>query len=304
MMLGVALSACLLATAHTRPFPADPPKACDSCREWNAPREPFRVFGNTYYVGVGGLSSVLIASDAGHILIDGGLTQSAPLIAASIRKLGFRIEDVRLIVNSHAHFDHAGGISALQRASGATVAASTAGARALAAGEPTADDPQHAFGSRFNGFPPAKDVRAVGDGETLRVGILAITAHWTPGHTPGSTSWTWRSCEASRCLHIVYADSLTAVSAPEFRYGGLGDDGRSVEAFRRSIATVGGLPCDILLAPHPSVFGLDEKLGRPKEKGNPWIDGDACRAYAGRAARGLDDRLAEEGGTPSVTPAR
>jgi metallo-beta-lactamase class B len=129
-------------------------------------------------------------------LLDGGLPQSAPLIDASIRKLGFRTEDVRLIVNSHAHYDHCGGIAALQRTSGAIVTASASGARAIESGEPPADDPQYAFG-KANDFPPVKRVKVVADSETLRVGDLAITAHLTPGHTPGSTTWAWRSCEAS-----------------------------------------------------------------------------------------------------------
>src|SRR5580698_6038881 len=142
-----------LAAAASPAFKADAPKECDSCAEWNAPQEPFRVFGNTYYVGVTGLGAVLIASDKGLILLDGGLPQSAPLIDASIRRLGFRTEDVRLIVNSHAHFDHAGGIAALRRVSGAIVAASASSARAIESGEPPVDDPQYAFGKEANRFP-------------------------------------------------------------------------------------------------------------------------------------------------------
>src|SRR5260221_9685383 len=121
----------------------DPPKKCDSCEAWNGPREPFRVFGNTYFVGPAGLGAVLIASDKGLVLLDGGLPQSAPLIDASIRKLGFRTEDVRFILNSHAHFDHAGGIAALARVSRATVVASASGAQAIESGLPPVDDPQH-----------------------------------------------------------------------------------------------------------------------------------------------------------------
>src|SRR4029079_1234924 len=176
----------------------DPPKACEACAEWNGPREPFRVFGNTYFVGPAGLGSVLITSKAGAILLDGGLPQTAPLIDASIRKLGFRTEDVKLIVNSHAHYDHAAGIAALQRASGATVAASAKGAWAIEHGMSTDDDPQHAFGPAQQGYPSVKKVRVVTDGETLHVGDLALTAHLTPGHTPGSTTWTWRSCQGER----------------------------------------------------------------------------------------------------------
>jgi metallo-beta-lactamase class B len=182
------------------------------------------------------------------------------------------------------------------------VAASAYGARVIATGEPAADDPQHAFGAAANGFPPVPSVRGVADGETLRVGPLAIAARLTPGHTPGSTSWTWRSCEGKRCLDVVYADSLSAVSAPGYRFSGLGDGGRYVDAFRRGIATVAALPCDVLLTPHPSAFGMDEKLRRRgADRGaNAFVDPNSCRAYADNAARVLDRRLAEESGAARV----
>jgi metallo-beta-lactamase class B len=294
-----------LASAEGRPaLTADPPRKCDQCDEWNAAQEPFRVFGNTYYVGVAGLSSVLLVSDTGLILLDGGLPQSAPLIDASIRKLGFRTEDVRLIVNSHAHFDHAGGIAALQRASGAQVAASASGARAIEKGQPPAEDPQHGFGSGGY-FPSVKEVRVVADGETLRVGDLAVTAHLTPGHTPGSTSWTWRSCEGPRCLDIVYADSLNPVLAPGFRFTGDATHPSIEAAFRRSIATVASLPCDIMLAVHPGYSGMEKKLRRRQEQPprEPFVDPAACRVYAADATKRLDQRVAEERRSP-VPPSR
>jgi metallo-beta-lactamase class B len=270
----------------------DAPHACADCDEWNRPLAPFRVFGNTYYVGTAGLSAILVASDGGLILLDGALPQSAPLIDANIQALGFRTQDVRLIVNSHAHFDHAGGIAALQRASGARVAASPSGAEALEQGSPTRDDPQFAFGVAVNRFPAVKSVDRVNDGETLRVGSLAVTAHLTPGHTPGSTTWTWRSCQGERCLDVVYADSLTAVSAPGFRFS----DRQA--SFRRSLETVGALPCDILLTTHPGASGLDEKLERRRTNApgaeDPLIDAKACRAYAEAAAGRFTKRLSEE----------
>ena len=270
----------------------DPPKVCDSCEKWNARREPFRVFGNTYYVGVEGLSSVLITSEKGHILIDGGLPQSAALIDESIRALGFRLQDVRLIAASHEHYDHAGGVAALQRASGAPVAASPEGARALKAGEPTPEDPQFGFGA-FMKFPAVANIREVRDGETLRVNGLAITAHHTPAHTPGSTSWTWQSCEGSRCLNTVYADSLNAVSSDEYRFSA---HDTVVKRFRQSIAAIRGLPCDILLSVHPEFSNTFEKLKRRKENADsdPFVDKTACRAYADNASKALDRRLQTE----------
>ena len=278
------------------PFEPDPPKVCSSCEQWNGPHEPFQIFGNTYYVGVAELSSILIASRQGLILLDGALPQSAPLIAGNIRKLGFRVEDIRLILNTHTHFDHAGGIAALQRASGAVVAASPASAAALKQGEPSQDDPQYAFGRAKNGFPPVPSVRVISDKETLRVGELAISAHFTPGHTPGGTTWTWRSCEAKRCIDIVYADSLSAVSAPRFKFGGDQRHRGSVDAFSRSIALVAELPCDVLLTPHPDLFGMEAKLQRLRQQPqiNPFIDSQACKAIAANAKLNLEQRIADE----------
>ncbi len=282
--------------AHGAPLVADPPKQCDACEAWNQLREPFRVYGNTYFVGTGGLSAVLVVGTGGSVLLDGGLSQSAPLIASNIEKLGFRLDEVRLIVNSHTHYDHAGGIAALQRASGAKVYASPASQRALARGEPTPDDPQFGFGHESNAFPPIGDVQVVRDGQTLHAGGVAITARFTPGHTPGGTSWVWRSCEGQTCLDIVYADSLTAISAPGYRYSESDAEGLRVVTFRESIARVASFPCDILLAPHPGFLDLDAKLEAQQREPstNPFIDRGACQAYAAGALERLQQRLAEE----------
>lgn len=273
----------------------DPPSVCDNCAEWNQPRTPFRIYGNTYYVGPVGVSSVLIKSNDGLILVDGALPQSAPLIDAGIRALGFRTEDVRLIVNGHAHYDHAGGIGALQRFSGATVAAGIAGVRALEAGKPTPDDPQVKYSN--SAFPAVAHVRGVRDGEVLHVGDVALTAHLTPGHTPGSTTWTWRACEASRCLDVVYADSISAVSFPGFRFTGDATHPSLVPTLRASIAKLAALPCDIMIGAHPFVGDLDGKITRRAEHPdapNPFIDPNACRSAAADFSKGLDARVAEE----------
>ena len=287
----IGLMTMALALQATGAFKADPPKECPSCAEWNSPREPFRVFGNTYYVGVGGLAALLVTSDQGHVLLDGALPQSAPLIDANIRKLGFRTEDVRLIVASHEHYDHVGGIAALQRASGAAVAHSAPGARALERGEPNPDDPQYGFGRDANGYPAVSNVRIVTDGETLRVGPLAVTAHLTPGHTPGSTTWSWQSCEGTRCLNMVYADSLNPVSHDAFRFTVNPD---RLAAFRASIAKVAALPCDIVIAVHPVFTDLAGKLARRQLRPavDPFIDPEGCRVYAANAAKLLDARIA------------
>ncbi|MGE0040774.1 MAG: subclass B3 metallo-beta-lactamase [Vicinamibacterales bacterium] len=299
MMIRLSASILLplaLATQAAPTLRPDPPKACFDCDEWNAAQEGFRLFGNTYYVGTAGLSALLVTSDAGHVLLDGGLPQSAARIDANIRALGFRTEDVRFILASHAHYDHVGGIAALQRLSGATVAMSAAGVRALAGGGPTPDDPQYGIGVEANAFPPVVGARAVADGETIRVGPLAITAHLTPGHTPGGTSWSWRSCEGDRCVDVVYADSLTAVSADGFRF--TGGDGRPdiTPVFMKSIDTVGALGCDIIVSTHPGATGLARKIARRDAGAGPeaFVDPGGCRAYAAGARRALERRIAEE----------
>ncbi len=290
----LALLLFLVSFTQASTFQSDPPHRCDSCDEWNKPREPFRLYGNSYYVGTDGLSAILIVGDAGLVLLDGGLEQSAAVIDANIRKLGFKTEDIKLIVNSHGHYDHAGGIAALQRASGATVAASPSGASALQRGENTTDDPQFGFGKAENGFPPVNTVKVIRDGEVLRVGKVAITAVFTPGHTPGSTTWTWQSCEGAKCLNMVYADSISAVSAPGFRFTARPE---LINLFRRSITRLSELPCDIVVSTHPSATNLDGKLARRAElKGagaDPFID-HGCKALAATAMKGLDARIAEE----------
>jgi metallo-beta-lactamase class B len=275
---------------------ADPPNNCDPCAEWNQPQAPFRVHGDTWYVGTAGLGAILLTSKKGHILIDGGLPQSAPLIAANIAQLGFRLEDVKVILNSHTHYDHAGGIAVLQRASGAKVMASPESKKALERGGPTSDDPQFGFGKSHNDYSPVANVRAVKDGETVRVGPLAITAHFTPGHTPGGTTWTWRSCEGERCFNVVYVDSLNSISAPGFKF----TEGGRVAAFERAIAVVDGLPCDLLLAPHPSFIDMPAKLAAWKAKPdeNPFVGTGACHAFAQGAGERLKARVAEEQAPP------
>jgi len=257
---------------------------------WNAPQAPFRIYGNTWYVGPHNLSSILVDTGRGLALFDGDLPETAPQIEAHLRLLGFRVRDLKWILNSHAHIDHAGGIAALQRASGAQVLASAAGAREMQLGGADPTDPQ--YGS-VPGYTPVGLVRLVRDGETLRLGNVAVTAHYTPGHTPGSTTWTWVSCENGRCLHVVYADSLTAVSSPKFRFS---DHPRYLAGFRGSIAAVALLPCDILLTPHPGASGFWQRVAKRGSTSSvaPLVDRSACRRYAAAASEALNARLAQE----------
>lgn len=298
-LLALALAWPLAAAAA--PDSLTQPVGCARCAGWNQAVTPFRVYGNTWYVGVRGLSSLLIVTSGGLILLDGDLPQSAPLIEASIKALGYRVSDIRLILASHGHFDHIGGIAALQRDSGAQVAASPSTAEALRLGHAVADDPQFGYVADGGSFPPLQaPVREVRDGEALKLGETVVTAHFTPGHTPGSTSWSWRSCADGSCLNLVYADSLNAISAPGFRYAAGKDHPDLVPRFRTSIDTVAALPCDILITVHPEVGHLWERL-EARGKGarpDPLRAPDSCKAYAEGMRRVLDQRVAEEAQAP------
>jgi metallo-beta-lactamase class B len=295
-VLALPLAAFLLALVALASGQGNAPaSSCAACPEWNRPQQPFRIYGNTYYVGPRGLSSILITSKAGHVLIDGALPESVPQIAANIRSLGFRVEDVKLIVNSHAHFDHGGGVAELQRLSGARVALSPWSVEVFTKSGVGRGDPQFGVVTPVALIPRAERLR---DGQTLRVGDVRLTAHFTPGHTPGGTSWTWRSCEGGRCLNLVYSDSMTAVSADGFRYS----DGReyptAVRDFEKSFAFLRSTPCDILLTSHPDASGLWQRLeGRGRGvRPDPLISPNACKDLAGRAAEQLRRRLEAEKG--------
>lgn len=297
-----ALIALLLAAA---PVAADGPPDqaaidCTSCADWNRDQTPFQVLGNTYYVGVHGVSAVLIKTRAGLILLDGDLPQSVPLIVAHIRALGMHVSDVRWILSSHAHFDHAGGIAALQRLSGANVAASTIAAPVLESGLLPADDPQY-DGGKGQRFAPVTHVSPVLDGETISLGEVTVTAHYTPGHTPGGVTWTWQSCDAlRRCHDIVYADSLNAAPVGAFRFDDPRRHPNPASTLRHSIAVVRELRCDVVISVHPGFTDVFAKAAAnaADPTRNAFVDPTGCRAYADAAGRRLDAELQREASTP------
>ena len=292
MMMAAVLLAVAGPAAAAEVTP-DTPIVCSACESWNKPQKPFKIYGNTWYVGTQELSALLVTGPRGHVLLDGALPQSASLIAANIQALGFKLKDVKLILNSHEHFDHAGGIPALQRATGATVAASVKGAKVLRAGTVGKDDPQYDPVNPFHLAKVAK-VREVADGETLSVGDVKLTAHYTPGHTPGGTSWTWTSCEKDRCLNMVYADSLTPVSTDGFHFsGGKGTPDIS-KSFQATIDKVAALKCDVMVSTHPGFSRVMEKLAARTETNNPFLEPDGCRKYAEAASKRFANRLATE----------
>ncbi|WP_394664257.1 subclass B3 metallo-beta-lactamase [uncultured Sphingomonas sp.] len=268
------------ATPQT-PDPLTQPIVTEHTAEWLAPHPPIKVFGTTYLVGFGGLSVALIDTGQGLILIDGALPQAAPAILANVAKLGFRPRDIKYILSTEPHFDHAGGLAALARDTGATVVASPRGADGLRTGRLAADDPQRGYDSRF---PAVQSVRIIRDGERLRLGNTIVTARATPGHTMGSMSWSWRACEGQRCKAIVFAASLNPVSTDDYRFSAPSHKA-VVAAFARGQAAMRALPCDILITAHADQDDATERfLTTP----------GACRAYAASSQRKLAQRLRQE----------
>jgi metallo-beta-lactamase class B len=285
--LGISVAGIFLAGPAWSGGTDDPllrPIAPNSSKRWLTPQEPSRLFGQTYLVGFGGLSVALIRTSAGLILIDGAVPQAVPDIEAHIAMLGFSIKQVKLILSSEPHFDHASGIPALARDSGATVVASAAGAAVLRTGGGDPNDPQAAWLKRF---PPVAKLRTVRNGEAIRLGDTVITARATPGHTMGSMSWNWRSCEERRCKTVVFASSLNPVAADGWRFS---DPAHRpfVTALRNSFAKVRAMPCDILISAHP------DQASAPQSGS----DTGACRRYTERPAAALEQKLRDEAKRP------
>ena len=284
LVLAVLLAGCAGNPARVEPAAIEP-TACADKPGWSDPTTPRKIFGNSWYVGTCAISVVLVTSPSGHVLIDGATDKAADSVIANIRMLGFDPRDIRVILNTHEHDDHAGGIAALQRSSGAKVLARKDAAEALASGKATQDDPQ--FGVS-QAFPASANVHAIADGDTVEVGPLRIRNIPTPGHTLGGSSWAWRSCEDGECRDIVFADSVTALSDKSYRYDA---HPQFVATFRAGLARIAALPCDILITTHTSSAGnlLDRLDGKAA-----LVEPGACKAYAQKGVAGLDARLAKE----------
>jgi metallo-beta-lactamase class B len=251
------------------------------------------VFGNTWYVGTCGISALLITGEDGHVLIDGATPAAGPMIVASIRQLGFEPMEVRVLLNTHEHVDHAGGLAAIQQATGAPLRARAPAHVALRKGDMDVRDPQVAF--RMPAFPPVPHIDTLDDGAVVRIGELAIQSHATPGHSLGGTSFTWTSCEGEVCRAIAFADSVSAVAPESYRFSDPAANPAFVPLLRQTFTAVAALPCDILITPHPIASRLWYRLG--EQPSEPLVDSTACRRYADAGAARLDARLASERNT-------
>lgn len=295
---GITVSIALLLSAACATAPGPAPLAnagpgqrawaakCVDSDGWDEPGPPFRVYGDTYFVGSCGITSLLIAGSKGHTLIHSGTDKGAVIVLANIRSLGFNLRDVHPILMSHEHFDHVGGMARVQAATGATIMATPAAAAVLRAGLPGPDDPQAASG--HPAFAPVSGrIETFGiDAPQPHAGIV-FQPIATPGHTPGATSWCWREREGEDCKAIVYVDSLNPIGADGFRFSA---HPTLIADFRRGVARVAAAECELVIAPHPGAVALRARLMGQQ----PLLNRDGCRAFAADVTTRLDQRLAAE----------
>lgn len=255
-------------------------------RAMDRPVAPFHLIGNIYYVGASDVTSFLIVTPAGDILLDGGFVQTAPQIEANIRQLGFRLSDVKILLNSHAHFDHAGGLAELTRATGARFIAMQGDAALLARG----GRGDFFFGDRHP-FPPIKADRVIHDGDTVTLGGVTLTAHLTAGHTRGCTTWTMTTDDHGKPLHVVFVGSMSVL--PGYRLTGRESYPGIAADYERSFRVLHSLACDVFLGSHGQFFDLARKrealAHSPSE--NPFIDPAGYRAYVARAEQQFNEEL-------------
>jgi len=258
----------------------------------NKPTAPFRIAGNLYYVGSSGISSYLITTPAGHVVIDAGYESTVPIIEANIRTLGFKVEEVRILLNTQAHYDHAAGFAALKKDTGAQLMVSGPDADVIERGGVR----DFSFGDKYP-FPPAKVDRRLKDGDTVTLGKLTLHAHVTPGHTKGCTTWSFEVTENNRALQVVEMCGLTVLDTTRL----VGNAGypEIVGDYERTFTALRKIPVDIFIGAHPAYYNGDEKAAKLKANPsgpNPFIDPDGYRRYIDTGERNFRERLAKEKG--------
>jgi metallo-beta-lactamase class B len=276
----------LLATASTALGQADP-----TSRSMNQPVPPFLVAGNLYYVGAKEVASFLITTQRGHFLLDGGFAETAPQIEQNIQQLGFKIEDVKILLNSHAHFDHAGGLAELKQKSGANFIASAGDAQLLKNG----GHGDFRFGDTLL-FPPVEPDQIIRDGESIRLGHQVMTAHSTPGHTKGNTTWTTKIWVGEKSYDVVFVGSQSAL---DYRFVGRESYPGIRADFEKSFAVLKSLPCDIFLGSHGSFFDFLQKRARLLHgETTAFVDPDGYKRYLMDSEKDFREKVAKQE-TPS-----
>jgi metallo-beta-lactamase class B len=258
--------------------------------EWSTPLAPFRIIGNIYYVGSQDLAAYLITTPDGDILINGNLPSSPALIQASIEKLGFKMSDIKILLVSHSHFDHVGGIATLKKLTGAKLAVMDSDVSVTKSGG--ANDFAYANDPSFH-FPPAKVDRVLHDGDTVSLGSTVLTAYKTAGHTRGCTTWTLTATENGKQYNVVIIGGTHVNSGYKLvgntRYPQIADD------YARTFITLNALPCDIFLGAHGGYFDLAAKLPRLQPgQPNPFIDPAGYKQYVAEAKADFEAELAKQ----------
>jgi metallo-beta-lactamase class B len=254
---------------------------------WNTPTEPFQIIGNIYYVGTNGIAVYLITSPQGHILIDTALPGATQQIRSSIAKLGFKVADIKYLLTTHAHLDHAGGLAELKKETGAQLIAGTADRPLLEGGYYPGEEENVELQ-----FPPVKVDRTVGDGDTVTLGDITITAHATPGHSPGCTTWTMNVREGDQDHTAVFFCSATValnrlVGNPT--YPGIVDD------YRKTFERVRDIKGDVFLAPHPEMYDMPGKRARMAQLGpNPFVNAKDFPTYVETLKKDFEASLAKQ----------
>lgn len=256
---------------------------------------PRQLVANIYYVGASGVSSFLITTPAGHFLLDTGFADTVPLIQRSVVQLSFRPDDIKYILSSHAHVDHVGGHALMHRLTGATIVASAEDARLLAAGGANDYSP---FPAELMRYTPVEARQTVRDGGTITLGGVTLTAHITPGHTRGATTWTMRVTAAGREYDVVFFSSTSIVDGTRLlrppAYPSIVDD------YKATWARLKALPCDIWFAPHGGQFAMAQKLeqlGRGSGP-NPFIDPSGWKALIAKGESDFRRQLEAERTAP------
>jgi metallo-beta-lactamase class B len=280
MVLALAASAAALAAADVTPAPPDQ----------NRPVPPFRIAGTVYYVGGNEVTSFLFVTKDGLVLLDSGFAETVPQIEKNVRALGFDPKEIRLLLNSQAHFDHAAGLAELKRKTGAKLVASAGDKPQLEDGG--RHDP--AFGSKYP-FEPVTVDRVVADGEKVTLGGVALVARVTPGHTRGCTTWTTRVDDGGTPRDVVF---LCSVSSPGYKLVGNAEYPEIADDLRRSLRVLREMPCDILLGSHASFFGLEEKRAALAKGGgpNPFVDSGALKRFVDARIPELEKEIAAQKG--------
>jgi len=237
----------------------------ETLQDWSLSFEPRKIIGNVYYVGSNQISSFLIVTPAGHILLDTGHIKMLPQVEANIEKLGFKVKDVKMLLNSHSHFDHCGGFAEFKRQTGAKVIASKLDGDAMMRG---------GKGDFYWGddlaYEPVTPDRIVSDGERIELDGVSLTAHVTPGHTKGCTSWSMRVNEEGKDYDVLFVCGLTASL---YKLTNNDQYPNIVEDVRSTLRSLRATHADVMLAPHGFYFDLEGKASRQKAGApNPFID--------------------------------